>query len=555
MFTSQNKKKLKAILKSELVNKYIQLHKNLNIPFKITLSNYTTRIVSNAYDLHFMKTEQSNQTFAAFAKVKKDCLKMPLPVIQKNKLKYFTHKLENKNIYADTIYNFDLKSAYANILFKDGYITEQTFLYINKLPKLKRLAAVGMLAGKKNIYEIGPAGEVLSEEKIISPTSPYFFYCVQRMAEIIKGAADILGNGFLFSWVDGIYFNDCPETVKEDAKCPTAGAGISKEGKFRIIFNRQFMESLSDQEMVGVWKHEVCHLLFNHTMSGHKNKQRLNIAMDMAINSYIGKQNLPKGGMFPEDKGFKKFLTSENYYHLLGGDEKPESEEESRYEFDDHSELGDLEAAGASKEVMKAVAEQAAREAAKGLSAGNLPLEMLKSLDIDIYKDGTLSWKTLLRKYAQETLTNTKISTRNKPNRRVGFSADGTTDDRLPNIYIAIDESGSIDDELLQEFAGEVNRLFKEYSGSVKVLHFDTEISKIETYKKSCSRIQRYGGGGTDPSSCFDLFDREKGDLLIMFTDGYFYSPQTCKRGKNVIFLIYNNNSFVPEFGKSIVIK
>ena len=209
---------MKAILKSELVNKYIQLHKNLNIPFKITLSNYTTRIVSNAYDLHFMKTEQSNQTFAAFAKIKKDCLKMPLPVIQKDKLKYFTHKLENKNIYADIIYNFDLKSAYANILFKDGYITEQTFLYINKLPKLKRLAAVGMLAGKKNIYEIGPAGEILSEEKIVSPTSLYFFYCVQRMAEIIKGAADILGNGFLFSWVDGIYFNDCPETVKEDSK-------------------------------------------------------------------------------------------------------------------------------------------------------------------------------------------------------------------------------------------------------------------------------------------------------------------------------------------------
>lgn len=347
----------------------------------------------------------------------------------------------------------------------------------------------------------------------------------------------------------------CMCTIKEDAKCPTAGAGISKEGKFRIIFNRQFMEKLTDQEMVGVWKHEVCHLLFNHAASRHKNKQRLNIAMDMAINSYIGKQNLPKGGVFPEDMNFPKFLTSEQYYHLLGGDEKPESEQEQGYEFDDHSELGDLEAAGASKEIMKAVTEQAAREAAKGLSAGNIPLEMLKSLDIDIYTDGTLSWKTLLRKYAQDTLTNTKISTRNKPNRRVGFSADGTTDDRLPNIYIAIDESGSIDDELLMEFTGEVNRLFKEYSGTIQVMHFDTEISKVETYKKSCSRIQRYGGGGTDPQPCFDLFDKEKGDLLIMFTDGYFYSPTQCKRGKNAIFLIYNNNNFVPEFGKAIVIK
>ena len=347
----------------------------------------------------------------------------------------------------------------------------------------------------------------------------------------------------------------CMCTIREDAKCPTAGAMISKEGKFNIIYNRQFMEKLSDQEMVGVWKHEVCHLLFSHSMYGRKNKKRLNIAMDMAINSYIGKANLPKGGVFAEDRNFAKYLTSEQYYQMLGGDEKDETEQESGYEFDDHSGLDSEEMEAAGKELQKAITEAAAREAAKGLRAGEIPLEMLKLLDIDIYSDGTLSWKTLLRKYAKDTLTNTKVATRNKPNRRVGFSADGNTDDRLPNIYIAIDESGSIDDELLAEFTGEVNRLFKEYSGTVKVMHFDTEISKVEVYKKSVSRIQRYGGGGTEPRPCFEMFDKEKGDLLIMFTDGYFFSAQTCKRGKNVVFLIYNNPTFVPEFGKAITIK
>ena len=209
---------MKAELDSEKVEIYIDLHRQLKIPYKITLSNYTTRIKSEAYDLHFMKQEQSNRTFAAFAKCKKDCLKKPLPIIQKDKLKYFSHKFKEGNFYADTIYNFDLKSAYAQILFNDGYISKDTFIYLSRLPKLSRLAAVGMMASKKNIYEISEDGKILSEEKIISPTSNYFFYCVQRMAEIIKGAADILGNGFLFSWVDGIYFNDCPETVKQDAK-------------------------------------------------------------------------------------------------------------------------------------------------------------------------------------------------------------------------------------------------------------------------------------------------------------------------------------------------
>jgi predicted metal-dependent peptidase len=345
----------------------------------------------------------------------------------------------------------------------------------------------------------------------------------------------------------------CACIIREDANCPTAGAGISKEGRFHIIFNRQFMESLTDVQMIGIWKHEVCHLLFNHTMQNRKNKRRLNIAMDLAINSYVGKTNLPEGGAFAEDKGFEKYLTTEHYYNLLGGDTKPETEEELLYVFDDHSDLGNGEEVSA--EISKAIAEQLAKLGARGVAAGKLPLEMLKNLDINLYSDGTLSWKTLLRKYAKDTLTNIKISTRNKPNRRIGFSADGNTDDRLPSIYLGVDESGSIDDELLLEFTDEVNRLFKEYPGSLKVMHFDTEISKVETYKKSVTKVNRYGGGGTDPQPCFDLFDKEKGDLLIMFTDGIFFSPTTCKRGKNVLFLIYNNNNFVPEFGKAIVIK
>ena len=346
----------------------------------------------------------------------------------------------------------------------------------------------------------------------------------------------------------------CMCTVREDNKCPTAGAMISKDGKFTIIYNRKFMESLSLAQKIGVWKHEVCHLLFSHTMQGRKNKRRLNIAMDMAINGYIGRANLPEGGMFAEDKNFPKFLTSENYYHLLGGDEKDESEEEKGYEFDDHSGLSEeMETAG--KELQKAISEAAAREAAKGLKAGEVPMEMLENIDLNIYSDGTLSWKTLLRKYAKDTLTNTKINTRNKPNRRVGFSADGSTDDRLPNIFIAIDESGSVDDELLEEFAGEINRLFKEYSGSVTVMHFDTEISKVEKYNKRVERVNRYGGGGTNINPCFEMFDKNKGDLLIAFTDGYFFEPSVCKRGKNVLFLIYNNPEFVPEFGKHIIVK
>lgn len=347
----------------------------------------------------------------------------------------------------------------------------------------------------------------------------------------------------------------CMCVIKESTAVPTAGARITKEGRFEIVYNRAFMEAQSDTVMTGIWKHEVCHLLFNHTMEGRKNKKRTNVAMDLAINNYIGKKNLPAGGVFAEDFNFPKYLTTNEYYEMLGGDEKPESGSEVSYEFDDHSGLEEALGEELANEVIKAITEQAAKDAAKGLSAGNIPLDMLKNLDIDIYSEGTLSWKTLLRKYAKETLSTVKVNTRNRPNRRVGFAADGKTDDRLPKIYIAVDESGSIDDELLKEFSEEINRLFKEFSGSVTVMHFDTVISKVEILNKKLTKLQRSGGGGTDIQPVMDMFDAQKGDLLIAFTDGYFYNEVTCKRGKNVLFLIYNNSSFIPEFGKAIQLK
>jgi predicted metal-dependent peptidase len=343
----------------------------------------------------------------------------------------------------------------------------------------------------------------------------------------------------------------CQCEIKEDKNCPTAGALITKEGRFRIVYNREFMEKFSPEIQTGIWKHETLHLLFSHKIKEYKNKNRANMAMDMAINSYIGKENLPQGGCFPEDFNFDKYLTTDQYYNLLGGNEKEETEQEVSYSFDEHQDLSEE----MTKEIKKILAENSATEAAKGLRASDVPFDLLNSLDIDIYKTGELNWRVLLRKYANDALSQIKISTRNRPNRRVGFSADGTIDEKLPKIFIGIDESGSIDEQLLSEFTGEINKLFKEYIGNVEILHWDTRVTKVEKFSRSINQLSRFGGGGTDPQESFDYFDKNKGDLLIQFTDGCFFGPYSCKRGKNVLFLIYDNPNFVPAFGKAITMK
>ena len=202
---------------AESVNQYIDTHKKLKIPFTITLSTYTTKIESDYCNIYFMRNEQSNQTFSAFAKVKKDVSRFDIKKVNIAKLNYFSHNFGFNDFYSDLIYNIDIKSAYATILLNDGFITKKTFDYLSRLPKMDRLASVGMLASKKQVFQMDENGKPISEKVIVSEYSDYFFHCVKRTSEIMHIASKHLGPAFLFTWVDGIYFLQNNETASRIA--------------------------------------------------------------------------------------------------------------------------------------------------------------------------------------------------------------------------------------------------------------------------------------------------------------------------------------------------
>lgn len=177
----------------------------MSIPFTLTCSNYTTKIESELLDRKFVYSFQTNQCFAAYAKVKKDVKDKPVPSIQKEELVYFEHDFK-QSCSIDRVFNIDLKSAYATILHMDGYISEDTFLYLSKLPKHDRLASVGMLAAKKKTFGFDRKGGIRSYEHAISPLENFFYYAVHRTFEIMQQLKSILRASYLFTWVDGIYF-------------------------------------------------------------------------------------------------------------------------------------------------------------------------------------------------------------------------------------------------------------------------------------------------------------------------------------------------------------
>lgn len=194
-------------------NKVNYLIKN-KLDFTIKMSNYTTEIICPAlpfFNIKYLQKPQSNISFIAYQKIKRDLLTWSaneMPIIEKSNCTYFDmskkiHKIKDKRACK----NLDLTSAYANVLFNDFFICQETFDFINKLRKKDRLVCVGMLASNKDTF-IYQNGKPIVHNQETNPLEGYFYYCVNKTASIMRELSEFLSDDFIFTWVDGIYYND-----------------------------------------------------------------------------------------------------------------------------------------------------------------------------------------------------------------------------------------------------------------------------------------------------------------------------------------------------------
>lgn len=248
------KPSLKLHLNEKNVKLFVDLLKAQKAPFEITISNYTTKIISKNHNVTFVKSMQSNRVFAAAAFLKKDLKNIIPPDIDMKKNCYYDTNFSGNSFYSDLAFNIDIKHAYANILYNDKFISKKTFDYLSQLPKQDRLAAVGMLASKKVTFKHGRDGKIYSFTEYINPLSNFFFYCVQKTENIIHDIKNkILKESFLFSWVDGIYYlndNDSYRTIvqeylKEEYKLQSSFKILNefevkiKNNSYRISFKEE----------------------------------------------------------------------------------------------------------------------------------------------------------------------------------------------------------------------------------------------------------------------------------------------------------------------------
>lgn len=196
---------VKSINRKENMRAFVEFIKTSGYAYEIEVSNYTTKIKSELYEMQFLQSMRSKQCFAAFAKVKADVARHGNPPnADSSDVRYFEHDFRG-NYFSEEVINIDLKSAYATALYNAKVLSDGTFAYLSRISKMDRLASVGMLASKKHCFRYSASGAIIDYEKRISPFQNYFYFAVKEVQRVMDELRAISENDYLFTWVDGIY--------------------------------------------------------------------------------------------------------------------------------------------------------------------------------------------------------------------------------------------------------------------------------------------------------------------------------------------------------------
>ena len=346
---------------------------------------------------------------------------------------------------------------------------------------------------------------------------------------------------------------------KVDNTIPTAVTNGRDE-----IYGRAFIESLTDPELRFLVLHETRHKLYRHLhIWAHlykEDKALANKACDYVINLQIQDENKDGFATMPMRDGQPVGLIDERFrgmdtaavYKLLkqekeqqrqpnagenageaqpnAGETQPNAGETQPSDngLDSHDWEGAQDMAEEDKKELAREVDEAIRQGA--LTAGKLGHGTPRDLQ-DLLQP-QVDWRQVLREYVTETCAGKEYGTWARPNRRfvgAGVYMPSTISERVGELVIAIDTSGSIAGPELTAFLSEVKGIAEEVKPeAVRILYWDTKVRGDERYEgedveKIVQTTKPKGGGGTN-ITCVNKYMTENvinAQAVIVLTDGY----------------------------------
>ena len=351
-----------------------------------------------------------------------------------------------------------------------------------------------------------------------------------------------------------------------------------------IKYGRGFIDSLTDAEVRFVILHEAFHKMFRHLIIwAHLNKKNpilANIACDFNINGVISDickailkrtgqifATMPKGCLY--DERFREgddWMNSGKIFSILeqeledgdGGDggDGGGGEPLDEHDWDGAEELTKDEQEELSRQVDEAI-RQGALVAGKAFGGGNRLFEELLTPQIN--------WREVLQEFIQSTCKGRDFSTWKRPSRRhlaAGVYMPTSISERVDELVIAVDTSGSIGQSTLTAFLSEVKGICdKVKPEKIRLLYWGTRVEGDESYDQTninslIKSTKPVNGGGTD-AACVPQYMKEhdiKPQAAVILTDGYVFGDWgtwDCP----TLWCIIDNKHARPTVGKTVHIK
>jgi predicted metal-dependent peptidase len=333
----------------------------------------------------------------------------------------------------------------------------------------------------------------------------------------------------------------------------------------KIMYNKGFVEKLNKNQVMTCLLHELQHILFKHFMrfnihnsiKNEADRKQLNFALDYAINSIIinemaTKDNLlefPKGILY--DEAFKG-MNAEKILSLLKEEQKKNPSKYDQRMQSNAGDFGQFDNHGASSEMTGDGVASTKKKTGKSLQdqmndidkkifktasslrekeKGDVPAEIQRLIDEYMEElEGHINWKRFIKRKIQEIgrgqYTTAKVNRAYLP---YGLYLPGQTGSKA-KVALALDTSGSISQEDIIEFVGELKSMLRMMPfleiilyGCDSIIHGKTRIKGLKNFRNDVNKVLT-GGGGTSFIPVFeDLAKHKDKDIkaLFYFTDGY----------------------------------
>lgn len=318
------------------------------------------------------------------------------------------------------------------------------------------------------------------------------------------------------------------------------------DGKYLYINPTTFV-NLTNDEQVFLLAHETLHVAYQHMIRKEdRDHQLFNIACDYVINLELVNQGFQmiKGGLL--DYQYKDMSSEEVYDSLLSEGLPPPPNSLGEDILDNELSESDIQ------EITCNII-QAVHQAERSNQYGSVPDDVKRFMD-NLHKP-KVNWKVVLKRFM---LNAGKTDyTWSKPRKRLlnqGMYLPSINSHGLTKVTFAIDTSGSVDNEMFTQFITEVHHVFKQLNpDSIDLMLFDTKVKLHQTIKSitELKQVELVGCGGTCLEDTLTKFKKTDSKVLIVITDGYFNTNLINPR-KPVLWVIFDNNSFIPPFGKVI---